>query len=62
MDADIERAASQIERNIIKTATGLSKYVQEIIKKWGANDGVKLENQRLEAENRHLFQLTANLQ
>ena len=41
VDADIERAATQIERNIIKTANGLGKYVQELIRKWGANETLK---------------------
>lgn len=33
-DADLEKAAAQIQKNQVKSICGLQKYVQELIKSW----------------------------
>lgn len=62
VDADIEKAATQLEKNILKAKNGIEKYLTELIRRWAAGENLRIENQRLEMENRELFQLTTTLQ
>jgi chromosome segregation ATPase len=61
-DVEIEKASVQIEKNIVKSLGGLQKYVQELVRQWSHRETTRLENERLENENKYLFELTTKLQ
>jgi chromosome segregation ATPase len=61
-DPDIELASTQIERNMVKATNGVLKHVGELVKRWAANEELRIEQQRLEVENQRLVALTTTLQ